>query len=209
MEERLARFGHDGRVLDLGCGRGWWLARMAMSGISPIGVEPDAARAAVAARRTGQAVVVADGRRLPIADASVSLVWCVHVLHHLSDPSAALDEARRVLRPDGHLVLAETVEDHPAIRLARRIHPEWDGVTVASRFTADGCVEMLERAGLTVLDRRQHSWISFAAWTMPVAPRRIWVTTSRWEERLRGRWPLLDRAGRFGAHLECVATPAA
>jgi hypothetical protein len=60
-----------------------------------------------------------------------------------------------------------------------------------------------------VLDQRQHSWISFAAWMLPVAPRRAWITTSRWEQRLRSRWPALERAGRFGAHLEVVATPSA
>ncbi|MHB8466273.1 MAG: class I SAM-dependent methyltransferase [Acidimicrobiales bacterium] len=205
MEERLARFGHDGTVLDLGCGRGWWLARMAAQGIAPLGVERDPTRAATAAARTAAPVVVADGRRLPIADQSVSLVWCVHVLHHLADPAAALAEARRVLRDGGRLVVAETVEDHPAIRIARRLRPEWDGVAVASRFTAVALLAMLQRAGLEVVDQRQHSWVSFASWASPIAPRRVWVATSRWEERLRSRWPPLDRASRFGAHLECVA----
>jgi SAM-dependent methyltransferase len=207
MEERLARFGHAGTILDLGCGRGWWLARMSAQGMAPVGVEPDPLRAAAAHARTGVAVAVADGRRLPLADGSVSLVWCVHVLHHLADPQTALAEARRVLSPTGTLILAETVEDHPAIRIARRLRPEWDGVAIASRFTAERCVAMLEAAGLEVVEQRQHSWISFAAWALPVAPRRAWVTASAWEDRLSRRWAAADRATRFGAHLECVARP--
>lgn len=205
MEDRLARLGYAGTVVDLGCGRGWWLARMAGQGITSVGIERDPVRAAQAAARTGLPVAVADGRRLPLATGSASLVWCVHVLHHLADPQAALAEARRVLRPGGHLILAETVEDHPAIRLARRIRPEWDGVAVASRFTAAGCLAMLEGAGLRVVDHRQHSWLSFAAWALPVAPRRAWVATSRFEARVSRHRPGWDR---FGAHVECVATTA-
>ena len=198
MEDRLERYGRGQTVLDVGCGRGWWLRRMADAGLRGVGVEPLIDRAVHA-----HPAIVGDGRRLPVASGSVGLVWCIHVLHHLADPGTALAEIRRVLAPGGHLVLAETVEDHPAIRVARRLRPEWDGVRIASRFTTARCVEMLDRAGLDVTDRRQHSWVSFAAWASPVAPRRAWVALSHLEDRVSGRW---SGADRFGAHFECVAT---
>jgi SAM-dependent methyltransferase len=179
---------------------------MAHDGIAAVGLEPDVDRAADAARRSRRPVATADARAIPLADGAVSLVWCVHVLHHLADPLTALREIRRVLRPEGHLVLAETVEDHPVIRLARRIRPEWDGVPVTARFTADRCLEMLAAAGFEVNEHRQHSLLSFAAWTLPVAPRRAWVAMSGWEAALSGRVAAFRRAERHGAHLECVAT---
>jgi SAM-dependent methyltransferase len=206
MEERLLRYGQDGPVADVGCGRGWWLARMRHEGIDGIGFEPDTIRAADARHQSRRPVVAADARAIPLAAGSVGAVWCVHVLHHLADPAAALAEARRVLRPGGHLVLAETVDDHPAIRLARRIRPEWDGVAVAARFTAAGCLDMLEQGGFDVVEHRQHSVLSFAAWTLPVAPRRAWVAASRWEAALSARVAAFRRAEQHGAHLECVAT---
>lgn len=204
IEERLVRLGPAGTILDLGCGRGWWLARMQALGLAAVGAESDALRAATAGTG-GRAVVVADGQRLPFADRSLSLVWCVHVLHHLRAPAAALSEAHRVLRPGGHLVLAETVEDHPAIRMARRVHPEWDGVGVASRFDATGCRDMVAAAGFDVIEYRQHSLLSFAAWALPFGRRRAWSALSDIEERLADRWPAAARARRFGAHLELVA----
>ena len=197
LDTHLRRLGTDGLVLDLGCGRGDWLSRMRAEGLVPIGVEPEAPRAAEA--RAHAPVAVADGQRLPLRDGSVSLVWCIHVLHHLEDPGAALREVRRVLRPEGHLVLAETVEDNPAIRFGRRIHPEWDGVHVHSRFTAAALVGLLAEAGLELTERRQHSLVSFAAWALPVSARRAWMALNVLERRLPAA------AHRWGAHLECVA----
>jgi len=200
LESHLRRLGRDGLVLDLGCGRGDWLSRMREEGLAPVGVEPEAPRAERA--RTFAPVAVADGQRLPLRDGSIDLVWCIHVLHHLEDPVTALAEVRRVLRPGGHLILAETVEDNPVIRLGRRVHPEWDGVHVHSRFTAAALLGLLAEAGLMVTDRRQHSLVSFAAWALPVGARRTWVAVSRMEEHLP------QAVHRWGAHLECVAVLA-
>lgn len=199
LEERLWRVAGTGGqpVVDLGCGRGYWLGRMAARGLVTVGVEPDPERAADAG---GQGpVVVADGTSIPMRDDSVGLVWSIHVLHHLPDPVSALAEIARVLRPGGHLILAETVEDHPLVRLGRRLHPEWDGVHVHSRFSSAALMDMMAGAGLTVVDSRQHSLVSFAAWALPAGDRWAWARLTRLEA-------LLPRSlDRWGAHLECVA----
>ena len=197
MEGHIRRLGHDGTVLDLGCGRGFWLEWMAAEGITAIGFEHDFDRVRLGAAHAP--VAVADGQKLPLRDGAVSVVWCIHVLHHLPQPEAVLSEIRRVLRPGGHLVLAETVEDNPVVRYGRKLWPHWDGVDIEAKFTASQLVEMLADAGLSVVDRRQHSLLSFAAWSLPEARRRMWVGLSRLEARLPRRFD------RWGAHLECVA----
>lgn len=202
LERHLWELGRDGPVLDLGCGRGYWLRRMRTAGLRPIGIEHDQDRTAEALRQAP--VAVADGAALPLADASVGLVWCIHVLHHLEQPERVLAEARRILRPGGHLVLAETVEDNPLIRAGRTLWPAWDGVHVHSRFTAAGLLGMLDDAGFPVVARRQHSLVSFGAWALPVGDRRAWMLMSKAESWLPGCFD------RWGAHLECVAqAPAA
>jgi SAM-dependent methyltransferase len=200
LERWLGELGRDGLVLDLGCGHGYWMAAMAARGIRAVGIEPEVGRVADAA--SDGPVVAGEGARLPFRDGSVGLVWCIHVLHHLADPIGVLGEMHRVLRPGGHLVLAETVEDHPVIRVGRRIHPEWDGVPVLSRFTAATMLGLVEQAGFEVVDRRQHSLVSFAAWTLPKGGATAWRQLSRMEDRLPP-W-----TSRWGAHLEVVARRA-
>ena len=46
---------------------------------------------------------------LPFADASLDLITCRVAAHHFRDFAAALDEARRALRPGGSLVMADSV----------------------------------------------------------------------------------------------------
>jgi SAM-dependent methyltransferase len=198
LEERLDRLAGAGPVLDLGCGRGYWMEHLAERGIAAIGVEHDPERAALAGRFGP--VVAGDGARLPVADASVGLVWCLHVLHHLPDPAGVLGEVRRVLQPGGALILAESVEDNPLLRAGRRLHDSWDGVGIHARFTAESLLADVAGAGLDPVEHRQHSLVSFGAWLLPAgAGRRAWGVLSSLEARLP---PALSR---WGAHLECVA----
>lgn len=198
LEEWLDRLTPAGPVLDLGCGRGYWMEQLAARERPAVGLERDLGRA-VQAGRHGP-VVSADAAHLPFGDAGVGLVWCIHVLHHVPDPAGVLAEVRRVLRPGGTLVLAESVEDNPVLRLGRRLHDSWDGVGIHARFTAGSLLDDLAGAGFEVVEHRQHSLVSFAAWALPApAGRRAWQAISGLEARLpRG-------LSRWGAHLECVA----
>ena len=105
--------GHFDRVLEVGCGTGFFLLNLAQAGhigeatctdISPGMV----ARCVANGRRLGIAVhgEVADIEALPFADHSFDLVIGHAVLHHVPDVPAALAELRRVLRPGGRLVIA-------------------------------------------------------------------------------------------------------
>lgn len=68
------------------------------------GVQLDAARERL--RDNPRYVVVAgDAFHLPFPDASFDTVVCVRVIHHFDDPSGAIAEMGRVLRPGGILVL--------------------------------------------------------------------------------------------------------
>ena len=46
---------------------------------------------------------------LPFAAASLDLITCRVAAHHFGDFAAALDEARRALRPGGSLVMADSI----------------------------------------------------------------------------------------------------
>lgn len=92
--------GATGIVLDIGCGAKPY--RALFDHAAYIGLEVPVASEKGSAK---QADALFDGRRLPVADASVDSVLCSQVLEHVFEPDAFLEEIRRVLRPDGRLLL--------------------------------------------------------------------------------------------------------
>ncbi len=102
------------RVLDLGPGRGEWLALLSEAGVPAVGVD-DSAAMVERLRGRGLDVVLDDAARhlADTADGALDVVTAFHVVEHLDLESllALLDHARRVLRPGGVLIL-ET--PHPA-----------------------------------------------------------------------------------------------
>jgi ubiquinone/menaquinone biosynthesis C-methylase UbiE len=110
------------RVVDIGCGTGNLLVALGQerAGLDLAGLDPDERALVRAARRSRRARLSVDWRRafaqeLPYPDQSVDRVLSSLMLHHLDDASKdeLLAEVRRVLRPDGVLVLAD-VDGHDA-----------------------------------------------------------------------------------------------
>jgi ubiquinone/menaquinone biosynthesis C-methylase UbiE len=104
-----------GAVLDVGCGTGSLLPRLAAWGATVdayAGVDPDAAMLATAGARIAAApfpagVARAGAGALPFRDASFDLAVTASSLHAWPDPGAGLAELRRVLRSDGTLMLLD------------------------------------------------------------------------------------------------------
>ncbi|MGC1752302.1 MAG: class I SAM-dependent methyltransferase [Trebonia sp.] len=125
-ERELDRAGLKGneQLLDLGCGRGAVLIEAArrlpagravgadlwsrdQSGNSPEATLANAAAAGVADRVE---VYTADMTALPFADNSFDVVTSAMAIHNIHSPEGryrALDEAIRVLRPGGQLLIAD------------------------------------------------------------------------------------------------------
>jgi arsenite methyltransferase len=108
------------QILDVGCGSGNFCRSLA-SQVTPsgrvIGVDREAAAIDLATRLSSMeapATLVfaqADGNDLPFDDQSFDAVACISVLEFCEHPPAVLAEMRRVLRPDGRLLVANADED--------------------------------------------------------------------------------------------------
>jgi SAM-dependent methyltransferase len=106
------------RVLDLGCGSGWFTAELARVGAAPVGVE--VAEAAVQRARGKHPdldfrLAPIDGP-LPLEDGSFEVVWASEVMEHVADTARWLSEVRRVLVPGGRLLV--TTPAHGRLRVA-------------------------------------------------------------------------------------------
>jgi 2-polyprenyl-3-methyl-5-hydroxy-6-metoxy-1,4-benzoquinol methylase len=99
----------EGReVLDAGCGVGWGTRRLAERASRVVGVDL-APQAIVEARRHyGDRAEFVEGDLLdmPFEPQSFDAVVCFEAIEHLEDPGLALAEMRRVLRPNGLLLVS-------------------------------------------------------------------------------------------------------
>jgi SAM-dependent methyltransferase len=92
------------RLADVGGGTGNYAEALRREGWEPVVIDRSPAMLARAAAK-GLETVEADAQRLPFADGSFDAVTMISMLHHVEDRSRALSEARRVLGPQGRLVL--------------------------------------------------------------------------------------------------------
>lgn len=141
------------QVLDAGCGVGYGVEILASAGANVIGVDIDAGAVEEARRRFGErAETIAQGdlRDMWFDDDSFDLIVCFETIEHMDDAEQALAEFRRVLRPDGLLLVSSPNPDvYPAgnehhVREYRR---EELAKAVGEHFSS-------------VTSYRQHTWLA-------------------------------------------------
>jgi ArsR family transcriptional regulator len=134
-------------VADLGCGEGYLTIEAARFARRVIAVDrSDAvlARAQDLARRRGlKNIQWKRGRieALPVRDASVDLALLSQTLHHADDPSRALGEAVRIVRPGGRVLVLD-LRSHDQAWVRERLDDRWLG------FDDEELAALLDTAGL-------------------------------------------------------------
>ncbi len=132
-----------GKVLELGVGGGLNLRYYDPARVeSVVGVDPSLElrdRALAAPRSQGLAVEIREGvaEALPFAPGGFDCVVCTFTLCSVQSPTAALAEARRVLRPGGLLLFAEhgLAPDEGVVRWQRRLEPAWKAIAGGCHLT--------------------------------------------------------------------------
>ena len=143
----------DDRALDLGCGVGHTLRR-----IAPLVAFAVGADATLEMMQAGRAGVVSapnavfaqsDATALPFADATFDLVTCRLAAHHFTDAASAFREVARVLRRRGRLVLVDNhAPDDPALDAFINELETLRDASHVRNHTVVGWLGLLEDAGL-------------------------------------------------------------
>ena len=175
-------------VLDSGCGVGGsslWLAQqrgVEVVGITHSGDQVARARRFAARRKRNDRVsfAQADYTRTPFPDASFDVVWAIESLCHAPDKAVFYREAAQLLRPGGHLVVAEFIRAaRPLAAMGERVLRKWlDGWAIPDLDTRAEHLGHMAAAGLTDIrlddvtahTRPSSRWLyQLTFWTYPLA----------------------------------------
>jgi len=116
-EFAVGAFAAGSRVIDVGCGAGWFTAALAAAGFAVVGVDVAQEPLRRARERFGDLDLrLAGERELPFEPGSFDGAWLGEVLEHVQDTVGLLEEVTRVLAPGGRVALS--TPDHGwALRL--------------------------------------------------------------------------------------------
>jgi SAM-dependent methyltransferase len=196
------RFNHmkvvpGGRYLDVGSGLGTMVAAMSRLGMGAQGVEPSP----VAAQKAREAGLDIFGGVLEDAkydNESFDCISMFHVLEHTHDPVGLLRECRRILKPDGELIVG--VPNFNSI-VYGLVGSGWIGLhqpyhlqhfrPASMRHTAD-------RAGLRIAALETESLVDHVEGELVGWLRRRFFIPSRLTSATKAARPLAARLASFG-----------
>ena len=117
------------KIVDVGCGGGALVRLMARNGASVTGVECNARQLDKARQSTSVAdeqYVTGVGEKLPLPDQSFDAVVYFNSFHHVPSERMvdALNEAVRVLRPDGIIYICEPLAEGSNFELSKPLEDE-------------------------------------------------------------------------------------
>jgi len=105
-KSRIVHYIPGGRILDIGCGRGLFVNIMRKAGWSATGIEFNEETASYASAGYGLDVLSGDLTEHEFPDGCFDVISMYHVLEHVVNPQAMVEECRRILRKGGLLVIA-------------------------------------------------------------------------------------------------------
>ena len=177
-----------GTALDAACGTGRYAAHLAAAGHQLIGVDASPEMLARARTRVpGADFRHGDVRHLPVGNDEVDLVVAGLALTHVPDLDPVLAEFARVLRPGGHVVIADVHADliklgSVPVAIGRDGEP---GLTAAYPHETGDYIRAALRAGLQVRGCEETRLVG----TNPQRPAQPDASVKPWET---WPWTLMD-----------------
>jgi len=148
----IERYVSNGRLLDIGCATGFFLALARSKGWDVLGTEVSQFGAQYAREKLGLDVCLGTLRGLGLADEAFDVVTMWDVIEHVTDPMAELREIHRILRDGG---LLSIITPDAGSLVARLLGKRWEEFRRVREhvyfFSRRTMAEMLRQAGFDVL----------------------------------------------------------
>lgn len=144
------------RILDIGCGDGYYDTVVAGKGATVVGIDIHSKRLAIAQNfRTGEKTefLFMDAEKMDFPDRHFDKVMSLCVIEHLADDDRVMQNIARVIKPGGQLVFSADSFSHPGITSIERARHR-ERYAVNTFYTHEIITEKLNRAGFDILQTR-------------------------------------------------------
>jgi SAM-dependent methyltransferase len=201
------------RILDIGCGNGAYLPRLAGGGWRAIGCD---ASPGILRSARGAPVTAGKAERLPFYDGAFDAVLAAHMLYHVEDQPQGVRELKRVLTPGGSCIAVTNGSAH--VSSIRRLVeaavqddvPGWRMLDEATlSFSLDNGTDVLRSEFDEVLLVRPNAAGSVVVTDATVVSAYVASLASVYQQQVSRPWPevvanvgsevqqVIDREGAF------------
>jgi SAM-dependent methyltransferase len=201
-------FHGEGRLLDFGCGAGWYAHRMRQRGWKVSGIDFSRYAASQVQQRLGIPVLVGSLPHPEVKPESFDVITMGSVLEHVHHPRQVIDAAARALRPQGLLVVVVPNLDSWGFRYFGRDWFPLDLPRHLLHFTPITLRRLVEAHGLEVQELRMLGRTSWMRSSLALARRRRGASFGRRLlaacQRLRIVPSLLTRWSVWNRQADCI-----
>ncbi|MEV7786469.1 methyltransferase domain-containing protein [Streptomyces sp. NPDC088106] len=142
------------RVLDIGCGMGYYGDLLAELGAEVYGLDRQQEFVSSASSKRYRGVIRANVTELPVADSSFDLVYARYLLHHIPRERLfdLIGKIYRALSGGGHLLIESTTPDLANRHHDIQIYPKLKSIIASMYPSIETFTDLLSRAGFRTIE---------------------------------------------------------
>ncbi|GAB4178183.1 MAG: methyltransferase domain-containing protein [Calditrichia bacterium] len=153
LVEQFSQETHQ-RILDIGCGTGYFLNYMKQHNWNTVGIEQDENARKFAESRFNLEVFPPEGIT-SFAENSFNTITLWHVLEHIHNLNAIMESIRHILTPDGTLVIALPNPDSYDAEKYKDFWAAYDVPRHLWHFKPDVIVRLCEQHGFSLITKKR------------------------------------------------------
>ncbi len=168
-----------GRLLDVGCGNGYFLGKMQVLGWDVYGVEPNR-KAALKARSllNSEAVFISQLESIDFDGQSMDVITMNHVVEHLLEPVKTLERCFKILKPGGLLIITTPNSLSLGSKKFEELWRGWEPPRHIHIFNPESLASTVRKTGFHIRMNKTPSSASYYVWLQSLLLKKKALSTS-------------------------------